>query len=60
MRLDLDHRKDYFSNKKCDGTLETNKLPKQHSVTIMEIDILTGIGRAFGYYKRLKITSDWN
>ena len=50
----------WFSSKKGDGTSETNRLPKWHSILLKEVNPLTGIGKLFGYCKRLKITGDWN
>ena len=46
-------------NKRDDGTLETNKLPKQHLLMIKEMDFLTGIGRLSGYLKSYKLSGDW-
>ena len=49
-----------FYIKKGDGTSETNTSLKRHLVTVKEVNPLTGIGKLFGYCKRLKITGDWN
>ena len=59
VRLDHEHRKDKFYNKRSDGSLETNKLPKRHSVMIKEVDPLTRIERLSSYYKGLKLSRNW-
>ena len=40
MRLILIIRKIWFYSKKCDGTLETSKLPKKHSEMVKKVDPL--------------------
>ena len=59
MRLDLDYRKNYFYNKGGDGTLETDRLPKQHSVMIKGVYPLTEIVRLSGYYEGLNLSVNW-
>ena len=48
-----------FCVKKSDGILEIDRLPKWHLLTIKEVDLLTRLGRLFGYHKIFKLSGDW-